>query len=150
MDYIRSPADAGNTEAETFSPWTTRVDPVRTRPFGVEELHNVYFEPDGWPGKGDVVALLIPECELHVTWVAADGVPVPIVFRPGKDRSVGYWIRQVCKNATADRAFVIFSCDTAEQAQRAAKRAAKLLPNHRRMSLERMFGAASRSRGKLS
>ncbi len=64
MDYIRSPADAGNTEAETFSPWTTRV--------------------------------------------------------------------------------------AAEQAQRAAKRAAKLLPNHRRMSLERMFGAASRSRGKLS
>jgi hypothetical protein len=34
--------------------WTTRVEPKHTRRFGVEEIHSVCFEPEGWPGKGPV------------------------------------------------------------------------------------------------
>jgi hypothetical protein len=44
----------------------------------------------------------------------------------------------------------MLSCDTAEQAERAAKVAARWLPQHRRVALERMYEAASRARGGLS
>ena len=32
--------------------WTTRLDPALTRQYGVEEIHDVWFVPKGWPGKG--------------------------------------------------------------------------------------------------
>ena len=70
--------------------WTTRIDPSLTRQYGVEELHNVCFEPPGWPGKGPTVNLLIPECELH--FVFFDGnTPVALVNRPTKNKNVKNW-----------------------------------------------------------
>jgi hypothetical protein len=144
-------------ESQTLPPdkvveasWTTRVEPELTRPFAVEELHQVFFEPDGWPGRGSVIALLVPECELQTTFVAADGEPIAVINRPAKNKSVRYWLKRACERAAADEAFIFFSCDTEEQASWAARRAAKLLPNHRRMSLERVYEAAGRNRGRLS
>jgi hypothetical protein len=142
--------DAEIPNPEVEASWTTRVEPELTRPFAVEELHQVCFEPNGWPGKGEVVTLLIPECEMQTVWTAADGEPVALVNRPQKNRSVKYWLRSACKEATAKKAFLVFSCDTVEQAQRIAKRALKLLPHHRRMALERMFDPPGRNRRGLS
>jgi hypothetical protein len=31
--------------------WTTRLNPELSRRYGVEELHNVFFEPEGWEGR---------------------------------------------------------------------------------------------------
>ncbi len=144
--HTNPPAESQSRDAD----WTTRVDPAFTRPFEVEELHNVCFEPNGWPGRGDTLALLIPECELQSVWAAADGEPVALVNRPQKNKSIGYWLRRACETATSKKAFITFSCDTAEQARWVANRAAKLLPNHRRMALERVFDPAGRARGGLS
>jgi hypothetical protein len=116
----------------------------------VEELHNVCFEPDGWPGHGTCVTLLIPECELQVAAPAANGEPVTMINRPQHNRKVKAWLRTACEIATAERAFFTISCDTAEQAAHAAKRAGRLLPRHRRAALERMYDPAPRARGGLS
>jgi hypothetical protein len=130
--------------------WTTRMPGEHTRPFGVEELHNVFFEPDGWLGKGTTVNLGIPECELIVGSVSPDGEPFACVNRPQHNKSVKGWIRSACKLAMQQRAMLIFSCDTAEQAELAARRAAKLLPQHKRMAMERIFEPRDRARGGLS
>ena len=140
------------------APWTTRLEPELTRPFGVEELHNVCFEPINWPGKGTVVSLLVPECELQVVVPSAGeeryqshaASPVAYVNRPQVNHNVKYWIRLACELATKQRAFLTFSCNTAEQAERAARRAAQLLPRHYRAALERLIDPKSRARGKLS
>src|SRR5262245_48180735 len=55
--------------------WTTRVDPAYSRRFGVEEMHNAFFEPPAWTGRGPMITLLIPECELHVTLPGRLGEP---------------------------------------------------------------------------
>jgi hypothetical protein len=52
--------------------------------------------------------------------------------------------------ATESRAFFHLSCDTNEQAEANAKRAAKLLHNHRRIALERMYEVQSRITGGLN
>ena len=44
----------------TAIPWTTRLPPERTVPYGVGELHEVVFEPPGWQGQGTTVVLGIP------------------------------------------------------------------------------------------
>jgi hypothetical protein len=46
--------------------WTTRLDPEITARYGVAEVHECWFTPKWWPGKGPAVSLLIPECELQV------------------------------------------------------------------------------------
>jgi hypothetical protein len=118
--------------------WTTRVDPKYTRQFGVEELHKVYFEPSGWPGKGTSICFLIPECELQVTFLDKDGELIATVNRPPHNRKLKYWLHYVCELATEQCAFLIFTCDTAEQAQHVAKVIAKRLPQHRRAAVERV------------
>jgi hypothetical protein len=129
--------------------WTTRVDPQLTRLYGCEEIHGVCFEPVAWAAHRPVVGLLIPECELQFTFMA-NGEPVSTINRPQTNKSVKGWLRYACKLATEHRAFISFACDTTADADRAAKRAAKLLPTHRRIALERMHEATSRERGKLS
>jgi hypothetical protein len=54
----------------------------------VNELHNVCFEPPDWPGKGTVLSLGIPECELHFVSSAADGQPVAMINRPQKNKGI--------------------------------------------------------------
>jgi hypothetical protein len=63
--------------------WTTLLDPKLTRPYGIEELYKVCFEPLGWPGKGVVIGLgMIPECELQCCVPMDEGDPVVMVNRP--------------------------------------------------------------------
>jgi hypothetical protein len=130
--------------------WTTRVLPELTLQYGVEEIHNVWFTPKGWPGKGPAVSLLIPECEMQVVVLATDGGPVAVVNRPKINKKVKWWVRIVCEVARDMGASVSLACDTADQAECAAKMAAKLLPNHERTALERMYQARTRSRSNLS
>ena len=131
--------------------WTARLNPELTRSRGVEELHSVFLEPPGWPGKGTVVALGIPECEFQCVFMPTDdGEPVAMVNQPRINRNVKSWIRFTCEEARKLRAMLIFSCDTPEQAAKAAKRAAKLLPHYRRVAIERMYDAETRVRDRLS
>jgi hypothetical protein len=130
--------------------WTTRVLPELTSPFGVEEVHSIWLTPKGWPGKGPAVLLLIPECEMQVCTLGPDGTPEMSINRPKINKNVKSWIRAACKTAEDLGAAVSFSCDTAEQADRAAKMASKLLPKHERIALERMYEAKTRARSSLS
>jgi hypothetical protein len=130
--------------------WTTRLDPQYTTMFGVGELHNVMFEPPGWPGKGPIVSLLIPECELQFHFLAEDGQPVAMINRPAKNRNVKQWTRFACERAVEYGAVLGLLCDTAEQADVGARRIAKLLPRYRRIALERMNDPRTRVRAKLS
>jgi hypothetical protein len=132
-----------------MSNWTTRISPDHTRPFGVEEVHNVWFVPIGWPGKGPVISLLIPECELQYVVVAADNMPVTCINRP-PNKNVKKWIRHACELATEGRTSLFLACDSAAEAERTAKIAAQLLPHHECAALERMYDADSRCRGNLS
>ena len=119
--------------------WTTRIDPKFTALFGVDEIHQVCFEPAGWPGKGAVVSLGIPECELQYVYVGDDGAPEAVINRPQVNRNVKCWTHFACEVARKRDALLFFSCDTTEQAASAAKRAAKWLPRHRRAAQERVF-----------
>ena len=73
-----------------------------------------------------------------------------VVNRPSTNLNLRYWLRYACEKARAERAFVILTCDTAEQAAHAAKLAAKWLPRHQRAAPERMLNPADRERSKLS
>ena len=125
--------------------WTTRIDPELSRPFGVEELHSVWFTPPGWPGKVTTVGLGIPECELQVVWLDGKGEPIAMINQPQQNRSLKGWLRTACGIAKEQQAVLYLSCDTPEQAEHAAKLAARLLPGYRRIALERMAEAASRT-----
>jgi hypothetical protein len=129
--------------------WDTRLRPELTRIYGVEEIHTVCFEPDGWPGSGPCVTLGIPECEAMFAFDPGDGVPIVIVDRSSAE-GVRAWTRAACRVAAEHRCFLILNCDTAEQAAVAARRAARLLRRHRRVALERMYDPSSRARGNLS
>jgi len=130
--------------------WTTRVLPELTRPYGVEELHRAWFVPKGWLGKGPGVTLLIPECELQICTIRPDGVPDLFVNRPRNNKKIKVWLRSACKMAVELNASLSFGCDTAEQAERAAKAAGKLLPHYERSALERMYDAKTSLRGNLN
>jgi hypothetical protein len=130
--------------------WTTRADPEHTRKYGVEEVHNAYFLPRSWPGKGPTFCLVIPECEVQFCFLAADGQPVGLINRPPTNKRVKGWVRTVCKEAKRYGAAVILSCDTQEQVERAAKQVAELLPGHERVSMERMQDPQARVRSNLN
>lgn len=129
--------------------WTTRVEPERTRSFGVGELHSVLFAPLGWPGRGPVVGLLIPECEMQFC-APANGGPVMMINRPVKNKNVRHWLRAACEMAIDFRACVSLACDTGAEAERWAKRAQKMLPGFYRVPLERMYHAATRAAADLN
>jgi hypothetical protein len=131
--------------------WTTRLEPDFTRQFGVDEIHTLCFAPPNWEGKGgQTISLGIPECEMHYCIVDNDGAPTALVNRPAKNKDVRYWTRAACVNAKKDAAFLLINCDTAEQAAVAARRIAKLLPQYRRIALERMYDPRTRARSSLS
>jgi hypothetical protein len=130
--------------------WTTRFPAEHTRRFGVEEIHNVYFAPIGWPGKGTTLCLLIPECELQYCMVAQDGEPIALVNRPQKNKKIKHWLRFACQEAMKNCALLSLACDTADDAERYAKQAAKLLSNYQRIAMERMYEPESRALGNLN
>ena len=125
-------------------PWTTRVAPELTERYGVTEVHAAVFEPDVWNERRNVISLLIPECELQIVFLAADGEPIACVNRPERNKNVKHWLRLACGLATEHHAFLKLGCNTNAQAEANAKRAAKLLRNHRRIALERMYEVQSR------
>jgi hypothetical protein len=131
--------------------WTTRIDPAISKQYGVDEIHQVWFAPKDYSGKGPCVGLLIPECELQTTLLNDSGVPIFFINRPHKNKNIAYWLRSACSNATQVKDCSLFlACDTAEQAEKWARRAAKLLPNHTRAALERFNDPATRARGNLA
>jgi hypothetical protein len=128
--------------------WTTRWPAELTQVFGIAEAHQAGFEPVGWPGHGASVILSVPECELTIGLLAPDGDPTFLVNRPTHNRNVKQWTRFACEAAVQHQALLVFCCNTPQEAERAARLAAKLLPRHQRMSLERMLAADPKDRAR--
>lgn len=94
--------------------WRTRVAPTIATRFGVHELHAVFFEPAGErtrKGSGVIILRI--------------------------DETPAYEIAEYLEAATETETHVGFLCDTRQQANEILRRAGKMLPNHRRMALER-------------
>jgi hypothetical protein len=119
--------------------WTTRLEHT-----GEIEIHTAWFVPHGWPGKGTTVSLGIPECEMIFTTIGKDGEPLSFVNRPAKNKNVATWLKHVCAEAAANKAALFLNCDTPQQLKRWADKALKLLPDHKRMPLERAYRAEDR------
>ena len=129
--------------------WTTRLPPAQTEPFGVAEVHAIRFLPNEWPGQGPTISLTLPECHLQYVKLSTNGIPMVATHRPTK-KNIKHWLRAACGMATEVSACLIIGCDTHEQAERAAKKAAQLLPRYQRAALERMQDPAARSLSRLS
>jgi hypothetical protein len=132
--------------------WTTRLDPaLLRRHYGIDaEIHDAFWVPPQWPGKGPVAGLLIPECELQFVFQGADGEPVATINRPQHNKSIKRWLRTACEAAIKYHAAFHVTADTAEQVAQAAKLVVRLLPNYERVALERMYDANTRVRERLS
>lgn len=124
--------------------WTTLLDPELTRRYGFgPEAHAAWFVPQKCPAPPrNVVTLLIPECE---TQFVVPGAPNVLVNRPQHNRSVKYWLKYACREASDQGAVLILACDTVEQVERATKLATKLLPRHDRTALERIYSEQART-----
>ena len=113
MKHIDQPRERNRTTC-----WATRLDANYTAAYGCNELHTVFFTPKDDPGgRRGVVVVQIPETTndlfAHAMGVAIQG-----------------------------RARVVFICDTPGQAHKVARKAAKMLPNHCRVSMERAQAGA--------
>jgi hypothetical protein len=136
--------------------WTTRLEPELERKLGqrygyTQPIHNAWFEPPTWSKHRTVISLGIPECEFQFVSLANNGVPIVCINRrPLNDRNIKKWIRAACEIAVEHKAWISLGCDTAKQVKVAARRIAKLLPQYRRVALERMYEATSREHSSLS
>jgi hypothetical protein len=102
----------------TSTNWATRLDPNYTIPFGCNELHSVFFaSKEDFGGRRGAVVVQIPETPDQL-FVAA------------------------MEMATQSRAGIVFLRDTPTQARRVARKAANMLPNHCRVSMERAQAGA--------
>lgn len=111
--------------------WTTRLPPERTRAYGVEELHCAWLLPPGFPGRGPVVSLSIPECRLQFMPDIETGVLLWMFDRPRRPRrTVAHSIKAACKLATEEHAALMIITDTAEQLEPAVRLATRRLPHH--------------------
>jgi hypothetical protein len=126
--------------------WTTKV-PTEYSARPRKELHLAMFEPERWPDDRAQVSLDIPVWKLTLCWVV-DGIP-QVAHVPTNTKNLRTAVHRACKEAIAKQALLWFSCDTARQANLAARLAARWLPNHRRQALERMYELESRERSKL-
>jgi hypothetical protein len=120
-----------------MSQWTTCID-------AANGYHTVWFLPRSENILGRCVALLIPECELQNVYLI-DGEPRAIINRPEHNKSIRYWLRFACTIATKEDCSLGIMCNTQEEAEHAAALAARRLPHHRRMPLERMATAKTRT-----
>jgi hypothetical protein len=119
--------------------WTTLLHPALMRKYR-SEAHAAWFVPKKCPAPPrNVVAFLIPECETQFV-----GAGTVLINRPQHNRSVKPWLKYACREASDQGAILILTCDTAEQVERAAKLAGKLLPKHDRTALERIYSEQSR------
>jgi hypothetical protein len=130
--------------------WTTRLEPALSAQYRVAEFHSVWLVPIGWPGKGPAVTLLIPECELQLVKIGDDGEPLAFINRPQANKNVKHWLRYACGTAHEMGAALSLGCDSAEQAERGARLAGRLLPKHERIALERIYRGDTRCRSGLN
>jgi hypothetical protein len=118
--------------------WTTRLPDEYARRFGLEAHHVVAFEPDGWCGTGDAVALWLPDLNLfHFVNRGSDRFQVrPYAAHEGEDA----WsiTHEICVFAAENDLFLVIHCDDEVTARKAAAQAAKLLPRHRRSTAVRL------------
>ena len=98
--------------------WATRLDPNYTLSFGCNEVHGVFLmsnEDVGGPRGAVVVQIPETSGELFV---------------------------EAMEIATQGRARLVFLCDTPSQGRKVARKAAKMLPNRCRVSMERALAGA--------
>jgi hypothetical protein len=130
--------------------WTTQVfvpQWLKERARYHADVHMAAFIPRGWPGKGKVVDLLLPECELQFVARYSDdpGKLVIAVNRPAINRDPEYWMQVACKQAKKDQGPLFLACDTAQQVAEAVALAEKFLPKHyRRFPIERLYDPKDR------
>jgi hypothetical protein len=119
--------------------WNTRVPNEELEPNN--KTHYALFLPKKWQGEGLFVNLLLPECELQADRPTPPGAePEVFINRPPPEvQKVENWLPLACKIATKQAAALFFTCDTAEQAEQAARMASLLLPDHERVELESMY-----------
>jgi hypothetical protein len=116
--------------------WTTLLDPALMRQYG-SEAHAAWFLPKKCPAPPrNVVAFLIPECEIQFV---IPGAPTVLINRPRENRSVKRWLKYACREASEQGAILILTCNTAQEVERATKLASKLLPRHDRTAIERIY-----------
>ena len=129
--------------------WTTRLPPERTRRFGVEELHVAWLLPRGFPGRGPVVCLTLPECELKFVSGEQIGNAV-IVYTFDRRHNVAHAIKDACRIARDENACLFITADALDQLEPAVRLAAKRLPHHTRAALERIADPDGRVTEKLN
>ena len=121
-----------------MSKWTTLIPDDIVKSYGHSgEIHNVFFVPEGW-SDGPVVSMLIPECETQYCFIR-DGEPFTVVNRPRINKNVKHWFETSCEIAVQQKAALIFSCDTHQQAEAAAVLVTRRLPDYERVTLERIM-----------
>jgi hypothetical protein len=117
--------------------WTTQID---------RNTHVAYFLLPGDPAGRPTMFILIPECETQLAFIAADGKRRHLINRPEKNLNVKFWLRAACQYAVEIGATFCLVCDTAEQAEYWAQKAASLLSSeYRRAALERLLDPAARN-----
>jgi hypothetical protein len=124
-----------------MTPWTTQLDPEVTASYGISAVHGAWFIPRGkCPLPRNVVTILIPECETQHIFPNV----CTLVNRPQVNRNVKRWLKHACREASDRNAVLIVACDSAEQAQSAARMASRFLPKHQRAALERIYQEQAR------
>jgi hypothetical protein len=105
-------------ERHRIARWATQLDPNYTAAYGCDELRAVFFTPnDDTGGCRGVVVVQIPETTDEL-------------------------FAHAMEVATQIRARVVFLCNTVAQAYKVARKAAKILLNHCRVSMERAQAGA--------
>jgi hypothetical protein len=94
--------------------------------------------------------LLWPEREVQHCVPGGDDDFSALIVRLPSSKSLKDCVRGTCSQATEEKAFLMFSCDTATEVARVVRWASKWLPQHRRMAVERLYQAQSRARDRLS
>ena len=92
------PRDGAPPPGVAMTAWTTRLPPERTRAYGVEELHAAWLLPRGFPGKGPVVSVSLPEGEMKFSIEIAGMQVLWLLGRPRP--SVARSIKDACRLAT--------------------------------------------------
>ena len=81
----------------------------------MREVFPGLLTPPGWPGKGPVVSLLIPECELHCVTPNGQQLPTALINRPQVNKVVAYWLTTACQIAKDNNAALILGCDSSTE-----------------------------------
>lgn len=107
-----------------------------TRQYQYADVHGALFLPADWPGHGNMVSMLIPECETQYVMCRGDKPPIAVINRPQNHRGIEHWLDCICEMAPELKAGISIACDTADQVQAAVKMIGARVPNYRRAELD--------------